>query len=221
MTRQKFEKVKSKGTRESSRRWLSRHINDPYVIASKNDGYRSRAAYKILEIHEKYKIFKKNDVVIDLGAAPGGWSQVVKDIIEDEGILIAVDILPMEPIVGVDIMQLDFYDPTAPQQIADFLTERGSGATKAHVVMSDIAPNTTGNKATDHLRIMGLCEAVFTFAQNVLEPGGSMIVKIFQGGAESSLLSQFKKRFRVVKHFKPDSSRKESSEMYVVAMGFR
>ncbi len=214
--RLKTTKVKTAKNRStSSTQWLNRQLNDPFVIQSKIDGYRSRSAYKLVEIDEKYKILKKNLRVIDLGAAPGGWCQVIASKLNSSGKILAVDLLEMDEILGVDIMQGDFCDPEIQKNLIDKL------AGKADLILSDMAPNTTGHKATDHLRIMDLCERVFYFAKNTLNQGGTIVIKIFQGGAESQILALIKKDFSVVKHYKPESSRKDSSEIYLVATGFR
>lgn len=205
----------------SSQTWLRRQINDIYVKAAKQDGYASRAAYKIIEINNKYKILKSNSKVVDLGAAPGGWSQVVAGTIFKNNIsqgnakLIAVDLLDITPIEHVDIIKGDFTDSAIVDQIKSLL-----GGEKASLVMSDMAPNTTGSKSLDHLRIMNLVELTFIFSQEVLEDGGSMVAKVFQGGTENKLLAEIKKRFKSVSHFKPPASRKESSEIYLIAKGF-
>ena len=206
----------------SSQTWLRRQINDIYVKAAKQDGYASRAAYKIIEINNKYKILKSNSKVVDLGAAPGGWSQVAASIIfknkknSADAKLIVVDLLDITPIENVDILKGDFTDPNIVAKIKDIL-----GGEKASLVMSDMAPNTTGSKSLDHLRIMNLVELTFIFAQEVLEDGGAMVAKVFQGGTENKLLAEIKNKFKTVSHFKPPASRKESSEIYLVATGFK
>ncbi len=205
----------------SSQTWLRRQINDIYVKAAKQDGYASRAAYKIIEINNKYKILKSNSKVIDLGAAPGGWSQVVAGMIfknkknNENAKLIAVDLLDITPIENVNIIKGDFTDPSVIENIKNIL-----GGEKANLVMSDMAPNTTGSKSLDHLRIMNLVELTFIFSQEVLEKGGSMVAKVFQGGTENKLLAEIKKYFKNVSHFKPPASRKESSEIYLIATEF-
>lgn len=217
--RGKFTRVKTAKRRKvSSTNWLKRQLNDPYVARSKIDGYKSRAAYKILEIHNKFNIFKIGDNVIDLGAAPGGWSQVAAKIIKSDlgkakNKLIAIDLLPIDNIPGVISFVKDFTDSDAEQMIIDNLNNE-----LADVVMSDMAANTTGHSQTDHLRIMALCESAFDFALKILKPGGHFIAKIFRGGAETELLNIVKKNFKTVKHFKPESSRKESSEFYLIAL---
>jgi 23S rRNA methylase len=203
----------------SSRRWLERQLNDPYVAAAQREGYRSRAAYKLIEIDDKYRILKPGQRVVDLGAAPGGWSQVlVKRVKSDEGRgqVIAIDILEMEPLPGVDVLHLDFMDPTAPDQLKSRLRDGG-----ADVVLSDMAAPTTGHAKTDHLRIMALVEAATKFAREVLSPGGVFLAKVFQGGTEGELLNTLKRDFAKVRHVKPPASRPDSSELYVLATGFR
>lgn len=202
----------------SSANWLRRQINDPYVLKAKKDGYRSRAAYKIIEIDEKFKIFKKGMRVVDLGAAPGGWSQiVVKKVGENEEnpMVLALDILPMRAMFGVKIMTMDFLLDGAEEAIISNLNG------KADVVLSDMAANTTGNPKLDHMKIMNLLELAYDFAKKVLSENGVFVAKIFQGGTETALLEAIKRDFTSVKHFKPKSSRQESREYYVVAKGFR
>lgn len=206
---------KQKSRSNSSNKWLSRQLNDPYVTKSKIDGYRSRAAYKILEIHEKYKLFKPGMNVIDLGAAPGGWSQIAAKYVGKKGKIVAIDLLEFEPIDGVIMAQMDFYDPNTPSKLIEMMGD------KADIVMSDMAANTTGHTPTDHLRIMDLCEMSFNFATTVLNPGGHFIAKILRGGTENELLSIVKRKFTTVKHFKPESSRKDSKEIYLIALGFK
>lgn len=212
----KTEKVKTAKNRKiSSTRWLQRQLNDPYVQEAKNRGYRSRASFKILEINEKFKIFKKGYKVLDLGSAPGGWSQVISEKV-GSGNILAVDILHMEPLAGVKFIQQDFLAPEA----TDIILEQMDGE-KYDVVMSDMASNTTGDKKLDHLRTIGLVEEALEFSLKILKNGGSFIAKIFQGGAEKDLLDKLKQNFEFVKHFKPKSSRKDSVEMYVVAKNFK
>jgi 23S rRNA (uridine2552-2'-O)-methyltransferase len=207
----------ARGRKISSARWLMRQLNDQFVVQSKIDGYRSRAAYKLIEINEKFKIFKKGMNILDLGAAPGGWSQVVSNIIGNtsDPKILAIDLLPIDSIAGVKTMIKDFYE----QDAAEIITQELGG--KVDVVMSDMAANTTGHNATDHLRIMVLCEKAATLSYDILKPGGCFISKIFKGGTEDEVLSEIKKKFTKIKHFKPKSSRKESSEEYLVATGFR
>ena len=212
----KTEKVKTAKNRKiSSTRWLQRQLNDPYVQEAKNRGYRSRAAFKILEIDDKFKLFKKGYKVLDLGSAPGGWSQVISEKVGANNIL-AVDILEMDPLHNVTFIQQDFLAPEAPEIILSHMNNE-----KYDVVMSDMAANTTGDKKLDHLRTMGLVENALDFSLKVLKTGGSFVAKIFQGGAEKELLDRLKQNFDIVKHFKPKSSRKDSVEMYVVAKNFR
>lgn len=187
-------------------------MNDPYVDKAKREGYRSRAAYKIIEIDDKAHLLKKGMKIIDLGAAPGGWSQVAS---QKGCIVVAIDLLAMDPLPGVDFIQMDFMDDDAPDRLKAML----GGA--ADVVLSDMAPNTTGHRQTDHIRIMAAVEAAYQFATEVLKPGGAFVAKVFQGGAENELLAAMKRDFKTVKHVKPPASRKESSEKYVVATGFR
>lgn len=205
----------AKGRKLSSQLWLTRQINDPYVTKAKADGYRSRSAYKLLEIDKRFRIFRKGQSVVDLGAAPGGWCQVVMEKIGETGRLVAIDLLPMDPIPGAVLFEMDFMDETAPQKIIETL------GGKAHVLLSDMAPNTVGHKPTDHLRIMAVVEAAADFAPQVLKPGGTFITKVFQGGAGSELMAKLKKQFENVRHVKPPASRSGSSEMFVIAQGFR
>lgn len=207
-------RVKKKASRTtSSNRWLERHLNDPYVRAAEKHGYRSRAAFKLTEIDDKLHILKPDAVVLDLGAAPGGWSQVAVE--RGAGKVVAIDLLPMAEIPGVHFLQMDFMEDDAPELL---IAAIGEGA---DVVMSDMAPNTTGHKNTDHLRIMMLAEAAYEFAAEILRPGGTFIAKVFLGGTQGELLTRLKADFTTVRHIKPPASRKESSEQYVVATGFR
>lgn len=218
--RSRFIKVKTaKGRKKSSTSWLARHLNDPYVAKARLDGYRSRSAYKLLEINEKFKILSSGINVVDLGAAPGGWSQIAAKIIGSDRIkaintLIAIDLLPITPIAGVKSLQKDFFANDTQKSIEDLLY---NGC--ADVVLSDMAANTIGHGPTDHIRIIDLCESAFHFAMNILKPGGHFITKIFRGGAEGELLTKVKQNFALVKHFKPNSSRKGSSEFYLIALG--
>jgi 23S rRNA (uridine2552-2'-O)-methyltransferase len=202
----------------SSQKWLERQLNDPYVARAKREGYRSRAAYKLLELDDKYHLLKPGQRVVDLGAAPGGWSQIAAKRVDSatgKGRVVGIDLLPIDALPGVDFIQLDFLDESAPQT----LVERLGGP--ADIVMSDMAANTTGHKKTDHLRIMGLAEAAIQFAREILAPGGAFIAKVFQGGTESQLLADLKRDFTAVRHVKPAASRADSSELYVLATGFR
>jgi 23S rRNA (uridine2552-2'-O)-methyltransferase len=203
----------------SSQRWLERQLNDPYVAAAKREGYRSRSAFKMIEIDDKSRILKAGKRVVDLGAAPGGWSQVAADrvrAVEGKGQVVAIDLLPMEPVAGVDFIELDFMDDTAPARLKAMLRQGG-----ADIVFSDMAAQGTGHTRTDHLRIMGLAEAAAEFACEVLVPGGAFVCKVLQGGAEREILDRLKRAFTTVKHVKPPASRSESAELYVVATGFR
>jgi 23S rRNA (uridine2552-2'-O)-methyltransferase len=203
----------------SSQRWLERQLNDPYVAAAKRAGYRSRSAFKLIEIDDRSRLLKSGKRVVDLGAAPGGWSQVAAErvrAVEGRGQVVAIDLLPMEPIAGVEFIELDFMDETAPARLTAMLREGG-----ADIVLSDMAAQGTGHTRTDHLRIMGLAEAAIEFACQVLSPGGAFVCKVLQGGTERALLEQLKRAFATVKHVKPPASRSESAELYVVATGFR
>jgi 23S rRNA (uridine2552-2'-O)-methyltransferase len=202
----------------SSQKWLERQLNDPYVARAKREGYRSRAAYKLLEIDEKYHLLKPGQRVVDLGAAPGGWAQIAARKVESaagKGRVVGIDLLPIDALPGVDFIQLDFLDEAAPRRLVEML------GGPADIVMSDMAANTTGHKKTDHLRIMGLAEAAIHFARGILAPGGAFIAKVFQGGTEGHLLADLKRDFATVRHVKPAASRADSSELYVLATGFR
>jgi len=211
--------VKSGGKRKlSSKLWLERQLNDPYVAQAKKDGLRSRAAYKLIEIDDKYHFLKQGISVVDLGAAPGGWSQVAAKRVgaaNDKGKIIAIDLLEMPEIPGVSFAQLDFLADDAPARLLAMIGGR------ADVVLSDMAANTTGHRKTDQLRILGLVEGAAAFAAEVLNPGGTFVAKVFQSGADAALMTQLKRDFATVKHVKPASSRQDSSERYVLAMGFR
>jgi 23S rRNA (uridine2552-2'-O)-methyltransferase len=206
-----------KGRTLSSKRWLERQLNDPYVARAKREGYRSRAAFKLTEIDDKAHILKKGARVVDLGAAPGGWSQVAAKRVEApaRGRVVAIDVLPMEPVVGVDFMQLDFLDHDAPEKLKAIL------GGPADVMLSDMAANATGHARTDHLKIMALVEIAASFAREVLAPGGAFLAKVLQGGTEASLLAALKRDYRSVKHVKPPASRADSAELYLLATGFR
>jgi 23S rRNA (uridine2552-2'-O)-methyltransferase len=202
----------------SSQQWLERQLNDPYVARAKREGYRSRAAYKLLEIDSRHKLLRPGLKVVDLGAAPGGWSQIAADKVksrEGAGRVVAIDLLEIEPIPGVEFMALDFLQPDAP----DILKATLGG--KADLVLSDMAANTTGHRKTDHLRIVHLVELAAEFARDVLAPGGAFLAKVFQGGTEGDLLATLKRDFASVKHVKPQASRADSAELYVLAQGFR
>ncbi|MGQ3675965.1 RlmE family RNA methyltransferase [Xanthobacter sp. TB0139] len=214
-------KVRVKNARKrstSSQKWLQRQLNDPYVAKAKRDGWRSRAAYKLLEMDEKAHLLKRGMRVLDLGAAPGGWCQVAAKKIglaEGHGRVVAIDLLEIEPIPGVLFAQMDFLEPDAPERLMAMMNG------PADFVMSDMAANTTGHKKTDHLRIVALVEMAVDFARQVLAPGGSFLAKVFQGGTEGELLANLKRDFAVVKHMKPAASRADSAELYVLATGFR
>jgi 23S rRNA (uridine2552-2'-O)-methyltransferase len=211
--------VKSGGKRKlSSKLWLERQLNDPYVAQAKRDGYRSRAAYKLREMDDKYRFLKQGQAVVDLGAAPGGWSQIAAKRVGAEagkGKVIAIDLLEMGEIGGVTFAQLDFLADDAPEKLRAML---GGGA---DIVMSDMAANTTGHRKTDQLRIVGLVESAAAFAAEVLNPGGVFLAKVFQSGADATLQAELKRNFATVRHVKPAASRQDSSERYVLAMGFR
>src|ERR1043166_4847422 len=211
------ERVKSGRSRtQSSRQWLERQPHDPHVARAKREGYRSRAAYKLIEIDDKHRLIKPGARVVDLGAAPGGWSQVAAERAgEGRGRVVAIDILEMGAIPGVDIVHLDFLDPSAPEKLKSML------GGPADVVLSDMAANATGHRKTDHLRIMGLAEAAAEFAREVLAPGGAFLCKVLQGGTEATLLAPLKRDFASVKHVKPAASRTDSAELYLLATGFR
>ena len=211
--------VKTGGKRKlSSKLWLERQLNDPYVAQAKREGFRSRAAYKLIEIDDKYRFLKAGITVVDLGAAPGGWSQIAARRVgaaSDKGRVVAIDLLEMPEIVGVSFAQLDFLAEDAPDRLIEMMDGR------ADVVLSDMAANTTGHRKTDQLRMIGLVEAAAAFAAEVLKPGGTFLAKTFQSGADAELMTRLKCDFTSVRHVKPASSRKDSSERYVLAMGFR
>lgn len=200
----------------SSNRWLERQLNDPYVAAAKEHGYRSRAAFKLIQLNEKYKFLSRHKVIVDLGCAPGGWSQIAASFLKGSGKLVGLDILPTEPLEGATFVCQDFTEDTATEKLLALLDGQ-----RADVVMSDMAANTTGHQQTDHLRTIGLVETAYEFAKTVLAPNGVFIAKVFQGGAEGTLLADMKKNFAKVSHYKPDASRDKSPETYVVAQGFR
>lgn len=209
----------AKGRTTSSTKWLQRQLNDPYVARARSEGYRSRAAFKIKEIDEKQKLFKKGMRVVDLGAAPGGWSQVAAKAVgstTENPLIVGIDYLEMDPIPGVILLQKDFTEEDAPAQLIAAM-----GGHKADVVMSDMAWPTTGHRPTDHLRIVHLIEIAADFAIQVLNPGGSFVAKVFQGGTEHELLHMLKRHFKTTMHVKPPSSRSESAEAYLVAKGFK
>ena len=204
----------ARGRTASSNRWLQRQINDPYVKQAKAEGYRSRAAYKLIELDEKFGVLKGVHRVIDLGVAPGGWSQVVRKR-RPKAAVVGIDLLETEPLEGVTLLQMDFMGDEAPAA----LTEALGG--QADLVLSDMAANTVGHKQTDHLRTMGLVEAAAWFAVENLAPGGAFVAKVFAGGTDAEILALLKKHFRTVKHAKPPASRKGSSEWYVIAQGYK
>jgi len=204
----------AKGRTTSSTRWLERQLNDPYVKRAKAENYRSRAAYKLLELDERFGFLKGARAVVDLGIAPGGWSQVVRRT-TPQAKVVGIDLLPTDPIEGVTILQMDFMDEAAPEQL-----ERALGG-PADLVLSDMAANTVGHQQTDHLRTMALVEAGLEFARDVLRPGGAYVAKVLAGGADHGLVAELKRNFSTVKHAKPPASRKDSSEWYVVAQGFK
>ena len=197
----------------SSNAWLERQLNDPYVREAERLGYRSRSAFKLKEMHERLGLIKKGMTVVDLGAAPGGWCQVAMEL--GAGHVIALDLLPMNPLPGVTVLQMDFMEDDAAEALINAI---GGGA---DLVLTDMAPNTTGHKPTDQIRIVALAEAAYDFAAEILKPGGTFVAKIFQGGTQEDLLKRLKTDFAAVRHVKPPASRKESSEQYVVATGFR
>ena len=207
----------------SSRAWLTRQISDPYVARAKREGLRSRAAFKLAEIDDRYKVLKPGARVVDLGAAPGGWSEIAAHRVGDKGRVIALDILDLQPIPGVEFLQLDFLDRSAPERLEAMLGSGAAGKSeaKADVVLSDMAANATGHRQTDHLRIMALAEAAADFAREVLAPGGAFLCKVLQGGTEARLLAELKREFLSVKHVKPPASRSDSAELYLLAQGFR
>ncbi len=206
---------RAKRRKASSSRWLQRQLNDPYVFEARRRGYRSRAAFKLAELDDRFGLLKPGDRVIDLGAAPGGWTQIAVARVGARGRVVAVDIAEMEAVPGAEVLRGDVFDPGLPERLLEAL------GGPAAVVLSDMAPPATGHAATDHLRILGLAEAAFEVAVEVLRPGGIFVAKVWQGGADSSLLDRVKKAFSRVRHAKPPASRKESAELYVIAQGFR
>jgi 23S rRNA (uridine2552-2'-O)-methyltransferase len=204
----------AKGRKVSSTRWLERQLNDPYVQRAKAENYRSRAAYKLLELDEKFGLLKGAKTVVDLGIAPGGWSQVVRRRAPLASV-VGIDLLPTDPLDGVTILHMDFMDEAAPDRLKDAL------GGPADLVLSDMAANTVGHQQTDHLRTMALVEAGLEFAREVLRPGGAYVAKVLAGGADNQLVAELKRNFSTVKHAKPPASRKDSSEWYVVAQGFK
>ena len=204
----------AKGRKPSSTRWLERQLNDPYVRRAKAENYRSRAAFKLIELDERFGLLKGAKAVVDLGIAPGGWSQVVRRKVP-QGRVVGIDLLPTDPIDGVTILQMDFMDETAPDRLKEAL------GGEADLVLSDMAANTVGHQQTDHLRTMALVEAGLLFATEVLRPGGAYVAKVLAGGADNQLVAGMKRHFTTVKHAKPPASRKDSSEWYVIAQGFK
>lgn len=205
----------AKGRRSASTRWLKRQLNDPYVAEAQRLGYRSRAAFKLAQIDDKLGLLKAGSRVLDLGAAPGGWSQVVLERVGPKGRLVGIDLTEIEPLAGATFLQGDFLDEEAPERLRDAL------GGPADVVLTDMAAPATGHAQTDHLRIMALAEAAYAFAREILAPGGAFLAKVLQGGSERSLLEALKRDFAKVRHIKPPASRKDSAELYVVAIGFR
>ncbi|ACI49892.1 ribosomal RNA methyltransferase RrmJ/FtsJ [Gluconacetobacter diazotrophicus PA1 5] len=203
----------ARGRTTAQQRWLNRQLNDPYVQAARKQGWRSRAAFKLIELDDRFHLIRPGMRVIDLGAAPGGWTQVA--VKRGAAYVVGVDLLPVDPVAGATIIEGDFNDPDMPARLIDLL------GGPADLVLSDMAPNTTGHAPTDHLRIIGLAELALDFAVKVLAPGGGFVAKVFQGGSEKQMLAPMKQAFATVRHAKPPASRKESSELYVVATGFR
>lgn len=209
----------AKGRKTASTRWLQRQLNDPYVEEAKRRGYRSRAAFKLIEMDDKYRLLKPGITVLDLGAAPGGWSQIAAErvgAVEGKGQVLAVDLSPIEPLPGVEVLAQDVSAEEAPTVIHASL--KGG---RADVVMSDMASPATGHRSTDHLRVVALVEAALDLAEGVLKPGGTFLAKVFQGGAGQELMTRLKRSFAKVQHVKPKASRQESPEVYVLATGFR
>ena len=204
----------AKGRKISSTRWLERQLNDPYVKRARAENYRSRAAYKLIELDERFGFLKGVKSVVDLGIAPGGWSQVVRRKLPQSAV-VGIDLLPTDPIEGVAILQMDFMDEDAPERLKEAL------GGPADLVLSDMAANTVGHPQTDHLRTMALVEAGLEFAREILKPGGAYVAKVLAGGADNQLVAELKRNFTTVKHAKPPASRKDSSEWYVVAQGFK
>jgi 23S rRNA (uridine2552-2'-O)-methyltransferase len=199
----------------SSTLWLQRQLNDPYVAEAKRLGYRSRAAFKLIQLDDKFNLLGPGKRVVDLGCAPGGWCQIAAERVGKHGQIVGIDYLAMDAVAGVVVMQLDFLDPSAPERLKAALDG------PADIVLSDMAAPTTGHGPTDHLRVMALAETAYEFAAEVLSPGGSFVAKVFQGGTERTLLDRLKRDFAVIRHAKPPASRQDSAEVYVVATGFR
>ncbi len=212
------QKVKTaKGRKTASTAWLKRQLNDPYVERANKEGYRGRAAFKLIEMNEKLNFLRDGQVIVDLGAAPGGWSQVAT---AHGAQVIAIDLLEMDEMADMDAIQMDFMDNDAPDRLKAMISQYNDDGL-ADAVLSDMAPNTTGHRQTDHLRIMAVVEAAYYFAIEVLKPGGLFVAKVRQGGAQNTLLAEIKKDFTSIKHMKPPASRKESSEQYLIASGFK
>jgi 23S rRNA (uridine2552-2'-O)-methyltransferase len=207
----------ARGRTASSTEWLARQLNDPYVHRAQREGFRSRAAYKLVEIDDRFHLLRPGATVVDLGAAPGGWSQIAAARVAApaRGRVVAIDVLAMDPVPGVRVLHMDFLSPEAPAAINSALGGR------ADLVLSDMAAPATGHGATDHVRIVALAEAAYDFAREILAPGGAFVAKVYQGGAEAGFLRQLKHDFAAVRHAKPPASRAESAEVYVVATGFR
>lgn len=205
----------ARGRKPSSTAWLSRQLNDPYVAEARRSGYRSRAAFKLIELDDRFRFLRPGLSVVDLGCAPGGWTQIAVKRVAPRGAVIGIDITETAPVAGAMIIRADVFDPSVPATVT---AELGG---PADVVLSDMAPATTGHPATDHLRIVALAEAAFALASEVLKPGGAFVAKVFQGGAEGELLGQLKQAFAEVRHAKPPASRAQSAETYVIAKGFR
>ncbi|MYF86741.1 MAG: RlmE family RNA methyltransferase [Rhodospirillaceae bacterium] len=218
--REKKGRVKTARRRPaSSTRWLDRQLNDPYVAEARRLGYRSRAAFKLIEIDDRLRLFRPGQTVVDLGAAPGGWTQVALErtrAAETGGRVIALDRLEIDPVPGAEILLGDFQDAATLARL-----EQTLGGARADLVLSDLSPSTTGHRATDHLRIVALAEDALAFAEGVLKPGGAFVAKVFRGGADADLLKRVRARFETVRHVKPPASRADSAETYLVAQGFR
>jgi 23S rRNA (uridine2552-2'-O)-methyltransferase len=204
----------ARGRKVGSTKWLERQLNDPYVKRAKAEGYRSRAAYKLIELDDRFGLLKGVARVVDLGVAPGGWTQVVRQR-APKARVVGIDLLPTDPIEGAELLEMDFMDDSAPERLREAL------GGEADLVLSDMAANTVGHPQTDHLRTMGLVEAGLEFAVEILRPGGAFVAKVLAGGADNSLVAELKRRFTTVKHAKPPASRKGSSEWYVVAQGLK
>lgn len=203
----------ARGRTTAQQRWLARQLNDPYVQAAHKQGWRSRAAFKLIELDDRFELIKPGMRVVDLGAAPGGWTQVI--VKRGASRVVGLDLLPVDPVAGAEVIEGDFTDPTMAERLTSLLDG------KADLVLSDMAPNTTGHAPTDHIRIIGLAEEALHFAFEILAEGGGFVAKVFQGGAEKAMLNTLKQAFTLVRHAKPPASRKDSSELYVVATGFR